>query len=53
MIADTQERVKNEALLPTEKELRRRRNVPIQFVRFVRMSTKMFLLGHRSHELRG
>ncbi|MGV1034232.1 MAG: hypothetical protein ACOYBP_03290 [Microbacteriaceae bacterium] len=39
----------HEPWIPSKRELRARKNVFIQAWRFVRMSTIMFLLGHREH----
>lgn len=44
----TNERIA-QAPLPTAKELRRRRNVFVQFVRFMRINWTMWRLARRSH----
>lgn len=45
---DTNQRI-SRALLPTSKELRRRRNVFVQFGYFVRTSWAMWRLARRAH----
>jgi hypothetical protein len=37
------------APLPTRRTLRRRRNVPLQFIRFVTFNVRMALLAMRGH----
>jgi hypothetical protein len=42
--------VNREPWVANKRELRARRNVFVQLWRFVRMSSVMFLLGHRKHD---
>jgi hypothetical protein len=46
---DTVQHQIDTAPLPDERELRRRRNVVIQFFRFIALNWKMYTLARRHH----